>query len=147
MEIQEIKSFAEYHQDERFANKIPHYDKGLVVYKCGDNIYQHLSDGDFLQLQSMHSNNKKENPERKQHDLGGINVLISQNFCYFGKNAIELPQKFNDLKVGRAHKNKFPEELVNKFIKFISSYNKGIHAHPLKWPKNDSSWNQFNFFL
>jgi len=60
MEVQEIKSFAEYFQDERFYNKIPDYDKGLVVYKCGDNIYRHVSDGDFHQLQSMHSNNKEE---------------------------------------------------------------------------------------
>jgi len=88
----------------------------------------------------MHSNGTQENPASKKHDLGGRNVLISENFYYFGSEAIALPTEFYDLKVGRGHKNRFPPEIISKFKKFISGRSKGVQAHPTRWPKNDNSW-------
>ncbi len=142
MRVDEILTYAKYIQDDRFARKIPNYTEGTVVYKCGDNIYRPLSDGQFRQLQSMHSNGPDENPRTKAHDLGGINVLVSTAYHYFGASSPELPESLSELKVGRAHKNRFSQQTISTFLKFIDSYPKGIIGPPTKWPHNDHSWRQ-----
>ena len=51
MGIDETLDYAAYFLDKRFANKIPEYTNGKVIWKSGDNIYQPLPNGDFHQLQ------------------------------------------------------------------------------------------------
>lgn len=142
MKIDEIVPFDHYYRDDRFAAKVPDFDRGEIVWKCGDNIYEPLSDGGFRQLRSMHSKNRgtEEDPEKKKHDLGGENVLISRNFYYFGSSGPTLPDDLSVLKVGRAHKNKFPPEIISRFLQFIAGYPKGISGPPTTWPDNDQSW-------
>ncbi len=142
MEVDEILDYARYYQDPRFANKIPDYTKGQVIYKTGDNIYKPLPSGGFQQLQSMHSHGEQENPETKAHDLGGVNVLVGTSFRYFGASGPELPPPLNELKVGRAHKNRFSRETISDFIEFVSWYPTGVNAPPTSWPTDDTSWNQ-----
>lgn len=110
------------------------------MHKCGDNIYKPLPNGGFQQLQSMHSNGANENPKTKAHDLGGKNVLISRKFYYFGSQALDLPEELHELKVGRAHKNRFSPYIVLTFIKFIACQTAGVNAPPSNWPCNDDSW-------
>lgn len=140
MRVDEILPYHEYCRDKRFANKIPDYAKGPVVYKCGDNIYKPLPNGEFQQLRSMHSNGQAEDPEKKAHDLGGKNVLVSRQFYYFGQKVLSLPPTLQDLKVGRAHKNRFAPEVVSAFLEFIASQQTGVHAAPSAWPSDDASW-------
>ncbi|WP_291321662.1 hypothetical protein [Desulfonatronospira sp.] len=142
MEVDEILDYSSYHSDGRFANKIPDYSRGEVVWKAGDNIYKPLLNGDFQQLRSMHSHGDEENPETKAHDLGGMNVPVARNFHYFGGSGPELPQHLEELKVGRAYKNRFTPETIRDFLEFISSYPKGVSAPPKKWPGSDTSWKQ-----
>ena len=140
MQVDEILPYEDYFCDKRFAAKIPDFSKGTVACKCGDNIYKPLPNGGFRQLQSMHSNGTEENPERKAHDLGGVNVLISRRFHYFGSRALELPYELSELKVGRAHKNRFSPGVISGFLKFIAAQQTGVTAPPLKWPRDDHSW-------
>ncbi len=140
MQIGEILPYSKYFCDRRFAKKIPDYTKKKVVYKCGDNIYEPLPNGDFRQLQSMHSDGTNENPKTKAHDLGGRNVLIASNFYYFGRDAIDLPEALEDLKVVRNHKNKFSEKIIAAFMNFITRQTTSINAPPTSWPLNDNSW-------
>ena len=140
MQIEKIVSFAYYYCDSRFAPKIPDYSTGKIVNKCGDNIYRPLPNGDCQQLQSMHSNGTNENPKTKTHALGGKNVLIANTFYYFGSRPLDLPKKLNDLKVGRAHKCRFPPDVVSAFTAFIKRQEIGINAPPTFWPSNDDSW-------
>ncbi len=140
MEVKEILTISEYFRDERFTGKIPDYSKETVVHKCGDNFYEPLPNDSYRQLRSLHSDGDEEDLGNKQHDLGGKNVLISQNFVYFGSKAIDLPDRFAELKVGRSHKNRFSDELVSDFIQFVSAHEKGMHAPPSKWPQDDKSW-------
>jgi hypothetical protein len=142
MEVDEILDYARYYHDQRFANKIPDYTKGKVIYKTGDNIYKPLPNGGFQQLQSIHSDGEKENPQTKSYDLGGMNVLIGKMFHYFGGSGPYLPARLDELKVGRAHKNRFLQETISDFLKFISSYPCGIITPPTNWPHVDSSWQQ-----
>ncbi len=140
MQINKKITFAEYYLDSQFAKKIPDYSAGKVVYKCGDNIYKPLSNGDFKQLESMHSKGKRENPKRKAHDLGGKNVLIAKNFYYFGSKPLNLPEYLDALKVGRGHKCRFSPDVISLFIDFIKRQKIGIKAPPTFWPDNDDSW-------
>ena len=139
MEVQEVLSFKEYFKDPRFKKKKPNSKKGDIISERGDNIYKPLTNGLFKQLESMHSYGVEENKDSKGHDLKGKNVLISKNFVYFGKKAIELPPRFNDLKVGRGHRNRFTDELVKDFVKFASKYKTGRRASPTRWPIDDKS--------
>jgi len=146
MEVDDVLSYADYFRDERFAAKIPDFNKGKVIYKCGDNIYkplihEPLTNDDFYQQQSMHSEEQgpEENFDTKMHDLKGKNALISKTFQYFGSNGPELPRYLHELKVGRGHK-KFSQEVAMKFQSFIASYPMGINGPPKKWPKSDNSW-------
>jgi hypothetical protein len=140
--VEEILSYEQYYRDRRFADKIPDYIKGKVIYKCGDNIYKPLPNGEFRQLRSMHSNGEQENPATKAHDLGGDKVLVARTFHYFGPSGPELPMDLNELKVGRAHKNQFSRETISSFLEFIASHPQGVNAPPTKWPSGDNSWRQ-----
>lgn len=142
MRVDEILDYASYHCDERFANKIPDFVRSEVVWKAGDNIYRPTPSGDFQQLRSMHSNGDVENPETKAHDLGGLKVLIASKFYYFGGSGPELPPHLEELKVGRAHKNRFSRETIRSFLEFISAYTQGVCAAPTTWPRCDTSWMQ-----
>lgn len=142
MEVDEILDYAHYYHDQRFADKIPDFTKGKVIYKTGDNIYKPLPNGGFQQLRSMHSNGEQENPETKAYDLGGVNVLVRKKFHYFGATGPDLPTRLNELKVGRAHKNRFSRETITDFLEFISSYPLGVNAPPTNWPAGDISWQQ-----
>jgi len=112
------------------------------VWKAGDNIYKPLPGGQFQQLRSMHSHGDEENPKTKAHDLGGRNVLVAKRFHYFGAAGPRLPPQLEELKVGRAHKNRFPEETIRSFLGFITSYPQGISGPPTTWPSGDMSWKQ-----
>lgn len=142
MKIDEIRCFDDYYRDERFAAKIPDFERKETVLKCGDNIYEPLSNGDFRQLRSMHSKNKgpEENSETKKRDLGGKYVLISWNFHYFGSRGPVLPDDLSELKVGRAYKNTFSPEVISTFLQFIATQSAGISGPPTKWPASDQSW-------
>lgn len=142
MEVDEIIDYVQYFQEQRFAQKIPDFTKGMAVYKTGDNIYKPLPNGEFRQLQSMHSNGKEENPETKKHDLAGRYVLIGKKFFYFGDSGPELPPYLEELKVARGHKNRYSGITVQRFLNFISAYPTGVNAPPTSWPVGDNSWRQ-----
>lgn len=142
MKVDEILDYEHYYSDQRYAQKIPRFANGKVIHKCGDNIYKPLPHGEFQQLQSMHSEGERENPNTKAHDLGGRNVLIAKQFHYFGASGPELPKYLEELKVGRAHKSQFRSETITLFLEFINSYPQGVNAPPTKWPVDDNSWRQ-----
>lgn len=143
MKVAEVLSFKEYYRDKRFAAKIPkNYSAGKTKIECGDNIYKLMPNGKFRQLPSHHSNKKHpeiENSESKEHDLNGINVLISKRFHYLGKQAIDLSKELRGLKVGIGYKNKFSEDVIKKFLSFIAKQRKGFCASPAMWDKDDYS--------
>lgn len=140
MRVDEVLSYDRYFLDGRFAAKKPDYSKGQVVYKSGDNIYKPLPTGGFQQLQSMHSNGTEENPATKAHDLGGKNVLVAETFHYFGSQAIPIPPDLDCLKVGRAHKCRFTQDDISRFLDFVSDKPVGVNAPPTHWPHDDASW-------
>lgn len=142
MQVEKILTHDKYYKDSRFAAKKPDYSTGKIKNKCGDNIYKYLSNGEYRQLPSYHSNKKNretEDSEAKEHDLSGINVLISKKFYYFGSQAIPLPKKLCGLKVLRGHRNRFSEDVIKRFLKFIDKKQRGRCAFPTKWEEDNNS--------
>ncbi len=139
-------TYEAYYKDKRFENKIPDMNKKEEIYKRGDNIYKPDGKGHYIQLYSSHSNKDgSENQETKENDLKGKNVLISDNFYYFGSGMLMLPEKLKFLIVGRGYKCRFDEEQINTFLNFIKKQKKGILDHPsYKWNSDDESWRRFS---
>lgn len=113
MKISEKMDFDSYYRDNRFQNRL-------------DNIY-FKKDGIWFQKE-----NKHHQEEDMGHDLGGKHVLISIHFYYFGKDAIEIPEKFWEIiKTGPGHKCNFSVNMVNKFIEWLEeSHTPGEHGKP-----------------
>ena len=113
MKVVEKLLFDQYWNDERFECKKSNMNGSLKV-RCGDNIYR-LENGLWIQSDSRHSNKDgSENRKNKEKDLKSLFVLISDKFIYLGKNAIDIPNNFN---------NSYNERLTNS-KKF------GMHGFP-----------------
>ena len=138
MEVTEDSlTFARYHNDRRFEDKIPAMSRTEIVHRCGDNIYQPTPSG-YKQLP-----NPYHSEQEKDHDLGGRNVLVSDHFYYLGSESVPLPDDLTELIAGRGHKCNFPPELIHGFFEFISQLKPGVNAAPTKWPAYDDSWKCF----
>jgi hypothetical protein len=142
MKVNEKLTFREYFNDNRFMQKKPKFNEKKVICKCGDNIYEPISENVYRQLQSMHSLNRscEEDLKNKKKDLSGEYVLISNEYVYFGRKGPVLPDGLKNLIVGRGHKNNFPEDTKRSAIDFFDSLSKGIQNSPTIWPEDDDSW-------
>jgi len=91
MLVSEKISFQEYWCDGKYSLKKPSRN-GSRVQMVGDNIYYHDRTGSFIQEDSHHSNpDGSTNFENLQRDTGRCDqVLISNNFFYFGREAINV---------------------------------------------------------
>ncbi len=123
MKVTEKTDFDIYYHDKRFHNRLDN-----IYFKNKDNWIQ------------------KENPFHHEkdmdHDLSGKYVLISDDFFYFGKDAIEIPEKFWEIiKKGPGHKCNFSVILVNEFIEWLEeNYACGKQGEPYNYieePGND----------
>ncbi|KOP57594.1 hypothetical protein OX90_11920 [Pseudomonas coronafaciens pv. porri] len=96
MRVSEKMTFQQYWDDPRFSIKKAnlHASKAAAY---GDNIY-HIDNQQWIQEDSHHSGEDGvENPANLKRDLGSDNVLIGQDFVYWGSNAIDMPQDLRDL--------------------------------------------------
>jgi hypothetical protein len=125
MEVNYKLDFMEYWEDERFQYKKPFLNKSLK-FAYGDNIYHRSENGDeWIQENSHHSNiDGTENLKNKQRDTSTNLVLVSNNFYYFGREAIDIPREFLEGDYGICHstqgyRNKFDEEFILRFLAWI----------------------------
>lgn len=91
MKVSEKISFQGYWGDHRFALKKPSRN-GSRVQMLGDNIYHKDQYGTWIQEDSHHSNpDGTPNRDNLDRDTGRCDqVLISNNFFYFGSAAINI---------------------------------------------------------
>ena len=76
-----------------------------------DNMYFKDEDGKYDYIRGKTHGRKEMN-----HDIGGKFVLISNEYIYFGKDAIKIPKKLRwIIKKGPGHKSNFSEEQIKKF--------------------------------
>lgn len=123
MEVTEKIHFNDYYKDKRFKNR-------------ADNIY-HISKGEWKQKE-----NNFHNENDIKHDTNTEFVLISDNYYYFGKNAIPIPDEFkNNIKGGRGHRNNYSGVFIHKVLAWLKeNYSPGIYAKPCDYKKE--LWNK-----
>lgn len=121
--ISEIVIMDKYFEDLRFESKKP---RGTSGESCrGDNIYYKRGDK-WLQLE-----NKFHGEDNMEHDLKSKNVLICEEFWYFGDKALEIPEKFLEIvKSGRGHKNISNQDVISDFLYWLNSYEQGRIGRP-----------------
>ncbi len=132
MEISEVLDFDEYFNDKRFAKK-KFKVKGNWQEECGDNIYRRNSEGELEPY--PHSYNHPRNKNQQDLDMKYPNVFISEkdNFYYFGRNAKDIPSKYNIFAGYNITQNikYFDPPIINDFILWLKNNHKpGIHGDP-----------------
>lgn len=131
--VSEKMHFNEYWRDKRFAYKKPVIN-GSLKQMYGDNIYHFEEDDDeWYQANSHHSNSDGTvNIYNRDRDLKSKYVLISNEFWYFGKNAVSIPDEFiNICKKGPGHRSDFSENYISRFLGWIQeNYERGYSGSP-----------------
>lgn len=139
MKVEEKLEMEKYWDDRRFQYKKPVLN-GSLVQMYGDNFYHKNKSGKWIQENSAHSlEGGKVNKDHLEVDTGGENVLISQEFYYFGDNAILIPSRFREVcSEGRNMKStSIPIKVADNFIQWLKSEHKvGIHGDPIDWKKH-----------
>ena len=134
MKVEEILSYEKYWSDSRFGYKKPILNGSLVTI-YGDNIYHKDSKGNWQQEDSAHSlMDGVTNEEHLKKDTSGKNVLISQEFYYFGDSAPLLPEELYGLCHTGVGEKIIKSEEQDKLLKWLSTnYELGIHGDPINW--------------
>lgn len=137
MKVVQKLTYNEYWNTPMFQYKKPVLN-GSLKQMYGDNIYYRTQTGNWSQANSHHSlADGSINEDNLKRDTKSNYVLISDQFYYFGKNAISLPKRFNGiLHKGRVHKIIEEEKFCQSFIKWLSEkYEVGYHADPEQFSK------------
>jgi putative DNA base modification enzyme with NMAD domain len=135
MQVQEVLPFAAYWADKRFRRKRPRWTAQVTVQRCGDNCYEPTSDDGFRQHPSGHYDHRRgrEQPRAKARDLGGLHVLVSHRFAYYGEKAIGLPEHLSFAIPGRGHRVRFTPEERDQLLAFVRVLPRGRHGLPKRF--------------
>lgn len=130
MRVDEILTFDEYWEDERFRDKRPAFDKG-TIYTYGDNIY-HRVDLQWVQEKSLYSTeDESANQIKTKRDTRTNRVLIASEYYYFGDYAIEVPEELEwFIERGVGHSVYSDERQIEALVKYI----KGSYSVERKVP-------------
>jgi hypothetical protein len=140
MKVQESLSFAEYWTDARFERKRPRREKGASRQaRQGDNCYKPKGTDNYEQLPSWHYDNKngREDPRSKKRDLGGQRVLIGRRFCYYGAQAISVPEHLTFQRPARYNRVIKPGLGQRALVEWLESLPPGTHGQPRRWVEHD----------
>lgn len=122
-EVSRTPTTEEYANNALYTSKIP--DESIIDGKKGDNIYYKKA-GEWYQRE-----NPYHNYSNKENDLSCERVLVCAKFWYFGKNAPQIPEKFNSfIKKGPAHKIISDKNALDDFLAWINTFQTGINGRP-----------------
>lgn len=138
MEVTEIISIDSYWNDFRFQYKKPNV-KGSLVTMYGDNFY-HMEGALWIQENSAHGNfDGSINSKHLKTDVSGRNVLISDNFYYFGNKAVKIPDELLEVCYAGVGQKLVSDTVKDKFIFWlISSHKKGVNGDPISWKHHNN---------
>lgn len=143
MKVEEIITFDNYWNDERFQYKKPIVN-GSLVKMYGDNIYhKDPVTNEWIQENSAHSlADGSCNVKHLKRDTNSENVLISQTFYYFGDTAPLIPDEYWEVcSEGRNVKSVgIPKEIAEAFIYWLTqNFEKGVQGDPINWIKHSDT--------
>ena len=133
--VDQAMTFDQYWSSHEFQLKKP-YLSGSRKQAFGDNIYHRDSSGHWYQAPSHHSEASGEiNQANVEHDTQSDRVLIGREFTYFGKSAVPIPEKFQDVCAVRGHKCNFEPAYAVAFIEWLkTACERGFQGAPAEWP-------------
>ena len=73
------------------------------------------------------------NEKNYRKDISGLYVLISKHFWYFGEDAPQIPDKFENtiVKIGIGYKKVIDKNVINTFITWLlNNYETGYNGIP-----------------
>ena len=130
MQVTDVLSFMNYWEKEEYKEKKPETNcfkkdwenNNNSIKNCGDNIYEFDKSGAVIKMHpSFHYIENQFNSWEMVHDLSGEYVLLSDNYIYYGKNAIAYEGKIHE---GRNHgvdKESDNPELANLIHRLFSN--------------------------
>jgi hypothetical protein len=133
MRVSEKLPLRDYCVDPRFQCKNPATPAAGVPPGTGDNIYRPLREGaatakDFEQLKNPH-----HDCGNMETDISGEYVLIADEFYYFGKEALALPEDIRpSVPPGPSpYGSETESSQARRFIEYVKSlYKPGRHGEP-----------------
>ncbi|WP_410009407.1 hypothetical protein [Pantoea agglomerans] len=138
MQVDEKLTYQQYWDDVRFYKKRPNlYSNKINAY--GDNIYHQDEFNNWIQEDSHHSfEDGVLNQDNLARDTSSQDVLISQNFIYFGNDSIPSPNfvgiNDNAYPTGRGYRTNFSQPLVNNMSHWLLNHSKkGYVGRPISW--------------
>lgn len=136
MQVEEKLTFDQYWSDSRFFYKKPRMN-GSNRQNYGDNIYHSDKDTNFFIQENSHHSlfDGSINYDNYNRDLKSKFVLISKNYWYFGKDAIQIPQQYRGIvKYGIGHSKIEDNLLITEFVGWLESIRgKGYIGEPFKF--------------
>jgi hypothetical protein len=114
MKVSEILSYQEYWDEPLYAYRKP--SSATSITRRGDNVWHRDASGHWqIAPGAIH------NESHKDHDLRGEKVLISTEFFYFGRDAIQVPEEFLPiLATTQGHKNNRDPGTIGRFWDSLS---------------------------
>ena len=142
MRVEEAMSFDDYWNEPRFREKRPKR-TGRQEWQCGDNIYRSDAEtGEWIQAPRYHSmGNGCADIDHIKRDTNPPRALISEQFVYFGKSAIDIPNHIlfydkPDRFIGiRGHRCNFPPTLEDSMAEWLQDLTQSpsIYDTPTHW--------------
>lgn len=115
MEVTQVLSMPEYDTfcKKHLPQKLPNFRGSSYKERVGDCIYD-FSDTPPTIRQGVHDEGNR------RRDLGGVNVLLSDHYYYFGDTPVDLPEHLLAIvKQGQGHKSKSNEQYFQDFVTWI----------------------------
>ena len=130
MRVDEIVSLQVYDalSRQRWPYRIPDTQHPDYSRRLGDCIYDYSIDNGGPALRPCVHNEDNTNT-----DLGGENVLLSWNYYYFGREAIDLPgHLLGIVHQGQGHRRPSNDNYLDSFVEWIQNcgYEIGMHGWP-----------------
>lgn len=136
MRVDEISNFDRYWKDDRFQIKKPVINGSHIKFH-GDNIYHRGDDGLFIQEHSFHSlPDGSPNKLNLATDTRSTDrVLLSQTYGYYGKNALEVPERLLPIVAeGRGHRTRLADDIKFETIEWLlNDVEQGFVGEPSGW--------------
>lgn len=139
MRVSQKMSFQEYWEHEAFRIKRPNL-RASKSMAYGDNIYHRDGDG-WIQEDSHHSfTGGALNRENLNRDTGSDNVLIGEEFVYWGASAVEIPEHLRDFEGddlyphSRNYRNGFSKDFRLQIDAWFEGIiDRGRRGRPASW--------------
>lgn len=127
-------------EDKQFSHALAYVAKVTKVMTYKQYYFHHKDRTDCIYDENLKQlPNEFHDSEHKKRDLGGINVLLSTNFIFFGNSLKYIDDKYLSMIAGRGHKVRFNEKFKKSFPKYFKELKKkhksvflGNHIHAPK---------------